>query len=156
QVNGESLQKRIADCAREKLVEGIADMRDETDKDGTRLVIELKRDADPEIVLNQLYRHTALQTSFGVNMLALNAGRPELMTLRDVISAFVAFREEVITRRTNYLLRKARERAHTLLGLLVAVANIDEIIALIRAAQDPAEARAGLVGRRWPAADVAP
>jgi DNA gyrase subunit A len=156
QVNGETLQKRIAECAREKLVEGIADMRDETDREGVRLVIELKRDADPDIVLNQLYRHTALQTSFGVNMLALNGGRPEQMSLRDIIAAFVAFREEVITRRTTYLLNKARERAHILLGLLVAVANIDEIIALIRAAPDPASARAGLVGRRWPAGDIGP
>jgi DNA gyrase subunit A len=156
QVNGENLQKRIAECAREKLVEGIADMRDETDRDGVRLVIELKREADPDTVLHQLYRHTALQTSFGVNMLALNGGRPEQMTLRDVIVAFIAFREEVITRRTTYLLNKARERAHILVGLLVAVANIDEIIALIRAAPDPAAARAGLVGRRWPAGDIAP
>lgn len=156
QVNGENLQKRIAECAREKLVEGIADMRDETDRDGVRLVIELKREADPETVLHQLYRHTALQTSFGVNMLALNGGRPELLTLRDVISAFIAFREEVITRRTTYLLNKARERAHILVGLLVAVANIDEIIAMIRAAPDPASARAGLVGRRWPAGDIGP
>ncbi len=158
QVNGETLQKRIAECHREKLVEGIAEngLRDETDRDGVRLVIELKRDADPEIVLNQLYRHTALQTSFGVNMLALNAGRPEQMTLREVIAAFIAFREEVITRRTTYLLNKARERAHILAGLLVAVASIDEIIALIRAAADPAAARAGLVGRRWPAGDVGP
>ena len=111
---------------------------------------------EPDIVLNQLYRHTALQTSFGVNMLALNGGRPELLTLRDIIVAFVAFREEVVTRRTIYLLGKARERAHILLGLAVAVANIDEIIALIRAAPDPATARAGLIGRAWPAADVAP
>ena len=131
---------------RDKLIEGIADLRDESDRDGVRVVIELKRDAEPDIVLNQLYRHTALQTSFGVNMLALNGGRPELMTLRDVIAAFIAFREEVITRRTAYLLDKARERAHILVGLLVAVANIDEIIALIRAAPDPATARAGLVG----------
>ncbi|HTV89730.1 MAG TPA: DNA gyrase subunit A [Stellaceae bacterium] len=156
QVNGETLQKRIAECAREKLVEGISDMRDETDRDGVRLVIELKRDADPDIVLNQLYRHTALQTSFGVNMLALNGGRPELMTLRDVITAFVAFREEVITRRTTYLLNKARQRAHILVGLLVAVANIDEIIASIRAAPDPAAARAALISRRWPAGDTGP
>ena len=156
QVNGETLQKRIAECAREKLVEGIADLRDETDRDGVRLVVELKRDADPEIVLNQLYRHTSLQTSFGVNMLALNGGRPELLTLRDVIVAFIAFREEVITRRTMFLLNKARDRAHILVGLLIAVANIDEIIALIRAAADPAEARAGLLGRRWPTGDVAP
>ena len=154
QVNGETLQKRIAECAREKLVEGIADLRDETDREGVRLVVELKRDADPDVVLNQLYRHTSLQTSFGVNMLAINGGRPELMTLRDIIVAFVAFREEVITRRTTFLLNKARERAHILVGLLVAVANIDQIIALIRAAADPAEAREGLLGRRWPAGDV--
>jgi DNA gyrase subunit A len=156
QVNKSKLQERIAECVREKLVEGISDMRDESDRDGVRLVVELKRDADPDIVLNQLYRHTALQTSFGVNMLALNGGRPEQMTLREVIAAFIAFREEVITRRTTYLLNKARERAHILVGLLVAVANIDEIIALIRAAADPASARAGLIGRRWPAADIGP
>src|ERR1700680_3291606 len=112
QVNKSKLQERIAECVREKLVEGISDMRDESDRDGVRLVVELKRDADPDIVLNQLYRHTALQTSFGVNMLALNDGRPEQMTLRDVIVAFIRFREEVITRRTTYLLEKARDRAH--------------------------------------------
>ncbi len=156
QVNKAKLQERIAECVREKLVEGIADMRDESDRDGVRLVIELKRDADADIVLNQLYRHTALQTSFGVNMLALNGGRPELMNLREVVAAFIAFREEVITRRSTYLLNKARERAHILVGLLVAVANIDEIIALIRAAPDPAHARAGLVGQRWPAGDIGP
>src|SRR3954465_9708031 len=156
QVNKARLQERIAECVRDKLVEGIADMRDESDREGVRLVVELKRDADADIVLNQLYRHTALQTSFGVNTLALNGGRPEQMTLRDVIVAFIAFREEVITRRTTYLLNKARERAHILVGLLVAVANIDEIIALIRAAPDPAHARAGLIERRWPAGDVAP
>src|ERR1700691_5364955 len=156
QVNGETLQKRIAECAREKLVEGIADLRDETDRDGVRLVVELKRDAAPDIVLNQLYRHTALQTSFGVNMLALNGGRPEQMTLRDIIVAFIAFREEVITRCTTHLLTKARERAHILVGLLIAVASIDEVIALIRAAPDPAAAREGLVGRRWPTGDIAP
>jgi len=131
-------------------------LRDESDRDGVRLVVELKRDADPDIVLNQLFRYTALQTSFGVNMLAINGGRPEQLTLRDIIAAFIAFREEVITRRTTYLLNKARERAHTLVGLLVAVANIDEVIALIRAAPDPAAARTGLVGRRWPAGDIAP
>src|SRR5947207_10585404 len=147
QVNKAKLQERIAECVRDKLVEGISDMRDESDRDGVRLVVELKRDADPDIVLNQLYRHTALQISFGVNMLALNGGRPELLTLRDVIAAFIALREEVITRRTNHLLNKARQRAHILIGLLVAVANIDEIIALIRAAADPASARGGLLRR---------
>src|SRR5271168_4271253 len=156
QVNKAKLIERIAECVRDKLIDGIAELRDESDRDGVRVVVELKRDAEPEIVLNQLHRHTALQTSFGVNMLALNGGRPELMTLRDVIVAFVAFREEVITRRTSHLLGKARERAHTLLGLLIAVANLDEIIALIRAAPDPATAREGLTGRAWPAADVAP
>jgi DNA gyrase subunit A len=156
QVNKARLIERIAEMVREKLIEGISDLRDESDREGVRVVIELKRDAEPDIVLNQLYRHTALQTSFGVNMLALNGGRPEQLTLRDVITAFIAFREEVITRRTSHLLAKARERAHTLLGLLIAVANLDEIIALIRNASDPATARAGLVGRAWPAAEVAP
>jgi DNA gyrase subunit A len=154
QVNKSKLVERIAETVRDKLVEGISDLRDESDRDGLRVVIELKRDADPDIVLNQLFRHTALQTSFGVNMLALNDGRPEQMTLRDIIVAFVRFREEVITRRTAHLLNKARERAHILVGLLVAVANIDEIITLIRAAPDPATAREGLLGRRWPAGDV--
>ncbi len=156
QVNKARLIERIAETVRDKLVEGISDLRDESDRDGLRVVIELKRDADPDIVLNQMFRHTALQTSFGVNMLALNNGRPELMTLRDIIVAFIAFREEVITRRTTYLLGKARERAHILVGLLVAVGSIDEIIALIRAAADPAAARAGLLERRWPVGDVAP
>src|SRR5262249_48542162 len=156
QVNKAKLIERIAETVRDKQVEGIADLRDESDRDGLRIVVELKRDADPDIVLNQLFRYTALQTSFGVNMLALNGGRPELMTLRDIVVAFVNFREEVITRRTTHLLAKARERAHILVGLLIAVANIDEIIALIRNAPDPAAARAGLLGRRWPAGDVAP
>jgi len=156
QVNKAKLVERIAETVREKLIDGIAELRDESDREGLRIVVELKRDAEPEIVLNQLFRFTALQTSFGVNMLALNGGRPELLTLRDVIGAFVAFREEVVTRRTTYLLGKARERAHILAGLLIAVANIDEIIALIRAAPDPATAREGLMARRWPAADVAP
>jgi DNA gyrase subunit A len=156
QVNKSKLIERIAETVRDKLVEGISDLRDESDRDGLRVVIELKRDADPDIVLNQMFRHTALQTSFGVNMLALNGGRPELLTLRDIIVAFIAFREEVITRRTTYLLNKARDRAHILVGLLIAVANIDEIIALIRSAADPAAARAGLVERRWPTGDVMP
>jgi DNA gyrase subunit A len=156
QVNKARLIERIAECVRDKLIEGIAELRDESDRDGVRVVVELKRDAEPDIVLNQLFRHTALQTSFGVNMLALNGGRPELMTLREVIAAFVAFREEVITRRTEHLLGKARARAHVLLGLSVAVANLDAVIALIRAAADPAAARAELTGRAWPAAEVAP
>jgi DNA gyrase subunit A len=156
QVNKSKLIERIAETVHEKMVEGIAALRDESDRDGLRIVVEIKRDADPDIVLNQLYRHTALQTSFGVNMLAINGGRPEQMTLRDIVVAFVAFREEVITRRTTHLLNKARERAHILLGLLVAVANIDAIIALIRAAPDPASAREGLIGRRWPVGDMGP
>ncbi|HJU17300.1 MAG TPA: DNA gyrase subunit A [Stellaceae bacterium] len=156
QVNKARLVERIAETVREKLIDGIADLRDESDREGVRVVIELKRDAEPDIVLNQLYRHTALQTSFGVNMLALNNGRPELLTLRDIIAAFIAFREEVITRRTRHLLLKARGRAHILIGLLVAVANLDAVIALIRNAPDPAAARAGLMGRAWPAGEVAP
>jgi DNA gyrase subunit A len=156
QVNKSKLIERIAETVHDKVVEGIAALRDESDRDGLRVVIELKREADPDIVLNQLYRHTALQTSFGVNMLAINNGRPEQMTLRDIIVAFVAFREEVITRRTTHLLNKARERAHILVGLLIAVANIDEIITLIRAAPDPAAAREGLLGRRWPIGDIGP
>jgi DNA gyrase subunit A len=156
QVNKARMVERIAECVRDKQIEGIADLRDESDRDGERVVIELKRDAVADVVLNQLYRHTPLQTSFGVNMLALNGGRPELLTLRDIIAAFVAFREEVITRRTIFLLGKARERAHLLLGLAVAVANIDAVIELIRKSPDPAAARAALVGRLWPAASVAP
>ncbi len=156
QVNKAKLIERIAECVRDKLIEGIAELRDESDREGVRVFVELKRDAEPDIVLNQLFRHTALQTSFGVNMLALNGGRPELLTLRDVIAAFVSFRQEVITRRTGHLLGKARERAHILLGLSVAVANLDAVIALIRAAPDPATAREGLTGRAWPSTEVAP
>jgi DNA gyrase subunit A len=156
QVNKENLVRRIAECVHEKIIEGIADLRDESDRDGVRIVVELKRDAMPDIVLNQLFKHTALQTSFGVNMLALNGGRPELMNLKQVIGAFIDFRERVITRRTEFELRQARERAHILLGLAVAVANIDEVIALIRKAKDPSIARQELMVRAWPARDVAP
>ncbi len=155
QVNKEKMVVRIAETVNERIIDGISDLRDESDRDGVRVVIELKRDAMAEVVLNQLYRHTPLQTSFGVNMLALNGGRPMLMTLRDVIVAFVAFREEVIGRRTRYELGKAEERAHILIGLAIAVANIDAIIALIRAAPDPATAREGLTARSWPAEKVA-
>jgi DNA gyrase subunit A len=154
QVNKARMMERIGEIVREKTVDGIADLRDESDRDGVRVVIELKRDAVPEVVLNQLYRFTAMQTSFGVNMLALNQGRPEQLNLRDIIGAFVAFREQVITRRTAYLLRRARERAHVLAGLLVALNNIDEMIALIRAAADAAEARREMTARDWPAAEV--
>jgi DNA gyrase subunit A len=154
QVNKARMVERIAELVQDKTIEGIADLRDESDRHGVRVVVELKRDAMADVVLNQLYRYTPLQTSFGVNMLALDGGRPLLMSLRDIIVAFVEFREQVVTRRTIYLLRKARERAHTLLGLAVAVANIDEMIALIRRAPDPATARAEMMARAWPAQDV--
>ncbi|MFC7331976.1 DNA gyrase subunit A [Rhodocista pekingensis] len=156
QVNKAKLQERIAEVVHEKLVEGISDVRDESDRDGVRVVIELKRDAVADVVLNQLFRFTPLQTSFGVNMLALNGGRPELLDLKSIIAAFVRFREQVITRRTEFELGKARERAHTLVGLAVAVANIDEMIALIRNAPDPGTAREQMMAREWPALDVAP
>ena len=156
QLSKEKLVKRIAEVAHEKIVEGIAELRDESDRDGVRVVIELKRDADYDVVLNQLYRFTPLQNSFGCNMLALNKGRPETLNLKQIIVAFLDFREEVIVRRTRHELAKARERAHVLVGLAVAVANIDDIIALIREAPDPQAAREGLLARAWPAADVAP
>jgi DNA gyrase subunit A len=156
QVNKARMIERIADLVREKRIEGIAELRDESDRHGMRVVIELKRDASSQVVLNQLYRFSELQTSFGVNMLALNGGRPELMNLKQMIAAFVLFREEVVTRRTRFELAKARERGHTLVGLAVAVANIDEVIRLIRAAPDAAAAREGLMARAWPAKDVAP
>jgi DNA gyrase subunit A len=155
QVNKARMIERIAEVANDKVVEGISDLRDESDRHGLRVVVELKRDAEPEVVLNLLYRHTQLQSSFGVNMLALNGGRPQMLNVREILDAFIAFREEVITRRTIYELGKARERAHTLVGLAVAVVNLDPVIALIRAARDPAEAREQLVARRWPAGDIA-
>jgi DNA gyrase subunit A len=156
QVNKASLIEKIAELVREKKIEGIADLRDESDRDGMRIVVEIKRDAMADVVLNQLYRYTPLQTSFGANMVALNGGRPELMTLKDLIKAFVDFREEVVSRRTKFLLNKARERAHVLCGLAIAVANIDEVIRLIRTAPDPNAARESLMGRDWPAHDIAP
>lgn len=156
QVNKSRLLERLGEVAREKIVEGMAEIRDESDKDGVRIVIEIKRDAVAEVVLNQLYRYTPLQTSFGCNMLALDHGRPRTFLLRDFISAFVAFREEVITRRTIFELNKARDRAHILAGLAVAVANIDEVIALIRNAKDPASAREQLLAKQWPVHDVGP
>ena len=156
QVNKARLQEKIAEMVRDKRIEGIADIRDESDRHGMRVVIELKRDASSEVVLNQLYRFSELQTSFGVNMLALNNGRPMLMSLKDMIGYFVAFREEVITRRTRFDLAKARDRGHILVGLAVAVANIDEVIRLIRAAPDAATAREQLMARDWPAKDVGP
>lgn len=156
QVNKASMIEKMAELVRDKRIEGISDLRDESDRDGYRVVVELKRDAVADVVLNQLYRYTPLQTSFGCNMVALNGGKPEQMILLDMLRAFVAFREEVVTRRTKFLLNKARDRAHVLVGLAIAVANIDEIIALIRRAPDPATAREQLMERRWPAADVAP
>ncbi len=156
QVNKSRMIERIAEVAHDKVIEGISDLRDESDRHGVRVVIELKRDVEPEVVLNQLYRYTPLQTSFGVNMLALNRGRPELLNVKDIITAFVAFREEVITRRTIYELNRARDRAHTLVGLAIAVANLDPVIELIRAAKDASEARTQLCAKRWPAMDVTP
>ena len=156
QVNKASMIEKIAELVRDKRIEGISDIRDESDRSGYRVVVELKRDAVAEVVLNQLYRFTPLQTSFGTNIVALNGGKPEQMNLFDLLRAFVNFREEVVTRRTKFLLNKARDRAHILVGLAIAVANIDEVIQLIRSAPDPATARAGLMERRWPAKDVAP
>lgn len=156
QVNKARMIERMAELVREKKIEGIADLRDESDKSGVRVVIEIKREAVADVVLNQLYSYTPLQTSFGVNMLALNGGRPELLNLKKVLTAFIAFREEVISRRVQFLLNKARDRAHVLIGLAIAVANIDEVIAVIRAAADPNIAREELMGRSWNAGDVVP
>ncbi|MGN8019368.1 DNA gyrase subunit A [Phyllobacterium sp. 22229] len=156
QVNKATMIEKMADLVREKRIEGISDIRDESDRDGYRVVVELKRDAVADVIVNQLYRFTPLQSSFGANMVALNGGKPGLLNLMDILRAFVAFREEVVSRRTKFLLRKARDRAHVLVGLAIAVANIDEIIALIRQAPDPATARDQLMERRWPANDVAP
>ena len=156
QVNKATMIEKIADLVREKRIEGIAELRDESDRKGVRVVIELKRDANTDVILNQLYRFTPLQTSFGVNMLALDGGRPRLMGLRAMLECFLTFREEVITRRTKFELSKARDRGHVIVGLALAVANIDEIIRIIRNSRDPAEAREGLMSRDWPAMDTAP
>ncbi|WP_090217427.1 DNA gyrase subunit A [Epibacterium ulvae] len=155
QVNKASMIEKIAEQVREKRIEGVAHVQDESDRNGVRVVVELKRDATPEVVLNQLYRFTPMQTSFGCNMLALNGGRPEQLTLRRFLTSFIDFREDVVARRTAYLLRKARERSHILCGLAVAVSNVDEVVATIRASADAAEARQKLMERRWPAADIA-
>jgi DNA gyrase subunit A len=154
QVNKATMMEKMAELVRDKRIEGISDIRDESDRQGYRVVIELKRDAVADVVLNQLYRYTPLQTSFGANVVALNGGKPEVMTLIDMLKAFVTFREEVVSRRTKFLLRKARDRAHVLVGLAIAVANIDEVIKLIRRAPDPQTAREQLMERRWPAGDV--
>ena len=156
QVNKRTLIEKIADLVRDKRVEGISDIRDESNREGMRVVIELKRDAVPEVVLNNLWRYSDLQTSFGANMLAINGGRPEQLNLKDMLEAFTTFRQEVVSRRTKYLLNKARDRAHVLVGLAIAVANIDEVIRLIRTSQTPAEAREALMGRDWPAKDMVP
>ena len=155
QENKARLHERIAEVVRDKRVEGISEVRDESDRDGVRMVIELKRDAMADVVLNQLYRFTPLQTSFGVNSLALDGGRPKLMNLKELLEAFIRFRAEVITRRTKFELNHARDRAHVLVGLAIAVANIDEVIAMIRRAPDPVVARERLMAKEWPASDVA-
>ncbi len=154
QVNKATMIEKIAEQVREKKIEGISHVQDESDRNGVRIVVELKRDATAEVVMNQLYRFTPMQTYFGCNMLALNGGRPEQLTLRKFLTYFIDFREEVVARRTAYLLRKARERSHILCGLAVAVTNIDEVVATIRSSADAAEARAKLMTRRWPAKDI--
>ncbi|MGR3547355.1 MAG: DNA gyrase subunit A [Roseovarius sp.] len=156
QVNKATMIEKIAEAARDKRIEGISHVQDESDRNGVRVVIELKRDATAEVVLNQLYRFTPMQTYFGCNMLALNGGKPEQLTLHRFLSLFITFREEVVARRTAYDLRKARERAHVLCGLAVAVSNVDEVVATIRGSMDAAEARQKLMERRWPAGDILP
>jgi DNA gyrase subunit A len=154
QVNKATMVEKINELAREKRIDGVAEVRDESDRDGYRVVVELKRDAMADVVLNQLYRFTPLQSTFGANMVALDSGRPQVMTLRDMLQAFIAFREEVVSRRAKYLLGKARDRAHILVGLAIAVANIDEVIRIIRSAPDPNAARDALMERHWPAASA--
>jgi len=156
QVGKNGLVEKIAEAAKDKRVEGISDIRDESNREGVRVVIDLKRDATPDVVLNQLWRHTPAQSSFPANMLAIRGGRPETLTLKDIIEAFVRFREEVITRRAKYELAKARDRAHLLLGLVIAVTNLDEVVRIIRGSASPAEARAALIAREWPIAEIAP
>ena len=155
QVGKSNLVEKIADLAKDKKIEGVSDIRDESSREGVRVVIDLKRDATAEVVLNQLWRHSPAQASFPANMLAIRGGRPETLMLRDIIQAFIAFREEVITRRTKYELAKARDRAHILLGLVIAVSNLDEVVAMIRSAPNPAEARARLLAKEWPIGDIA-
>jgi DNA gyrase subunit A len=156
QVGKNGLVEKIAEAAKEKRIEGVSDIRDESSREGVRVVIELKRDATPEVVLNQLWRHTPAQSSFPANMLAIRGGRPETLNLREIIEAFVRFRQEVITRRSKFELAKARDRAHILLGLVIAVTNLDEVVRMIRGSASPAEARAALVSREWPIAEIAP
>ena len=156
QVGKNGLVEKIAEAAKDKRVEGVSDIRDESNREGVRIVIDLKRDATPEVVLNQLWRHTPAQSSFPANMLAIRGGRPELLNLRDIIEAFVKFREEVITRRSKFELAKARDRAHILLGLVIAVTNLDEVVRIIRGSASPAAARDALLMREWPIAEIAP
>jgi len=156
QVGKNGLVEKIAEAAKDKRIEGVADIRDESNREGVRIVIDLKRDATPEVVLNQLWRHTPAQSSFPANMLAIRGGRPETLTLRDIIESFVRFREEVITRRSKFELMKARERAHILLGLVVAVTNLDEVVRLIRGSASPADARERLLERSWPMEEIRP
>ncbi len=155
QVGKSGLVEKIADAAKEKRIEGVSDIRDESSREGMRVVIDLKRDASPEVVLNQIWRYTPAQSSFPANMLAIRGGRPETLPLREIIKAFISFREEVITRRTKFELNKARERAHTLLGLVVAVSNLDEVVAMIRGAPNPAAAREKLLAKEWPIGEIA-
>jgi DNA gyrase subunit A len=156
QVNKARLIEKIASLVNEKLIDGISDLRDESDRDGVRIVVELKRDVNADVVLNQLYKNTMLQTSFGINMLALHNGRPKLMNLMEILQAFIEFRNEVVVRRTRFELNKTRDRAHLLIGLAIAVANIDEIIGIIKGSDDSAAAKAVLMDRDWPAADIEP
>ena len=156
QVGKSGLVEKIAEAAKDKRIEGVSDIRDESNREGVRVVIELKRDASPEVVLNQLWRNTPAQSNFPANMLAIRGGRPETMSLRDIIQAFIQFREEVIPRRTKFELNKARDRAHILLGLVVAVSNMDEVVAMIRGSSNPADARAKLLAKEWPIGDIAP
>ena len=155
QVGKSGLVEKIAEAAKDKRIEGVSDIRDESSRKGVRIVIDLKRDATTDVVLNQLWRHTQAQSSFPANMLAIRGGRPEVLNLRDIIESFIRFREEVITRRTKFELNKARERAHLLLGLVVAVTNLDEVVRIIRGSASPAEARAALIARKWPIAEIA-
>ena len=151
-----ALVEKIAEAVKDKRIEGVSDLRDESNREGVRIVLDLKRDATPEVVLNQLWRHTPAQQSFAINMLAIRGGRPELMGLKDIIQAFVEFREAVITRRSKHELMKARERAHLLIGLVIAVANLDEVVRIIRASASPADARETLMARDWDAAEIRP
>ena len=156
QLGKNSLVEKLAEAAKDKRIEGVSDIRDESNREGVRVVIDLKRDATPEVVLNQIWRHSPAQSSFPANMLAIRGGRPEVLPLKEIIEAFVRFREQVITRRTKFELAKARDRAHILLGLVVAVTNMNEVVRIIRSSASPAEARAALIARQWPIEEIAP